>query len=120
MRQFERHVERAARRNDLTPQRFFLLLQVEGVPEGSEGRGLAEIAALLQLSPHTVTELVDRTEDAGLVVREHSSSDGRARRLRATREGRRRLEATILETESYRNELRQAFERLVERFNRAS
>jgi DNA-binding MarR family transcriptional regulator len=120
MRQFERHVEDAARRHGLTRQRFLLLLQVEGVPSDSDRRGVAEIAHLLRLSPHSVTELVDRAELAGLLVREQSSSDGRARRLRATPEGRRRLEATILDTEGYRDELRKAFEHLVERFNLAS
>lgn len=120
MRQFEQHVEHAARRNGLTPQRFLLLLQVEGVAADSERRGVAEIANLLRLSPHTVTELVDRSESAGLVVRERSSADARARRLRATPEGRRRLEATILDSEGYRDELREAFEHLVKRFKRTT
>ena len=120
MRRFERHVEQAARRNGLTPQRFLLLLQIEGAPVAAAGRGVNEIAELLQLSANGVTELVDRAERAGLVVREPSMAAGRARRLRATAEGRRRLEETILESEQYREELGAAFDHLVERFGRAS
>jgi DNA-binding MarR family transcriptional regulator len=120
MRLFDRHVERTARRHGLTPQRFLLLLQIEGTRHGSERPGVGEIAQRLQLSPNGVTELIDRAEAAGLVVREASAGDARVVHLHVTDEGRRRLEGALLEADAYREELRLAFDRLAERFERVS
>ena len=116
MRIFDRHVEQAARRNRLTPQRFLLLLQIEGAPESRQSVGIGELAERLQLSPNSVTELVTRAEEAGLVARAPSPDDARAVQLRLTRTGRQRLHGVLVEIEGYRDELRAAFEALSERF----
>jgi len=120
MRLFDRRVEQTARRHGLTPQRFLLLLQIEGTSHGDGRPGVGEIAERLQLSPNGVTELIDRAVAAGLVVREPSAGDARVVHLAATAEGRRRLEAALLEADAYREELRRAFERLAERFEQST
>lgn len=116
LRAFERHVEQAVRRHGLTPQRFLLLLQIEGVSTRGRPVTVGEVAERLRLSANSVTELATRAEGAGLVRREPSRSDARAVHLRLTPLGRRRLRAALRESERYRQELRDAFEQLIERF----
>ncbi len=92
LRVFMRKTEQTARRSGLTPQRHLLLLMIKGAPDGSERSTVTELSERLQLAQSTVTELVRRAEDAGLIVREQSESDGRVVYLRLTPEGERRLE----------------------------
>ena len=92
LRVFMRQTEQMARRSGLTPQRHLLLLMIKGAPDGSERSTVTELAERLQLAQSTVTELVSRAEDAGLIEREQSASDGRVIYLRLTKEGERRLE----------------------------
>ena len=87
-----RKTEQTARRSGLTPQRHLLLLMIKGAPDGSERSTVTELSERLQLAQSTVTELVRRSEDAGLIEREQSSSDGRVVYLHLTKEGERRLE----------------------------
>ena len=92
LRVFMRQTEMTARRSGLTPQRHLLLLMIKGAPDGSERSTVTELSERLQLAQSTVTELVRRAEDAGLIEREQSESDGRVVYLRLTSEGERRLE----------------------------
>ena len=92
LRVFMRQTEQTARRSGLTPQRHLLLLMIKGAPDGSERSTVTELSERLQLAQSTVTELVSRAEDAGLLEREQSESDGRVVYLRLTQEGERRLE----------------------------
>jgi len=92
LRVFMRQTEQTARRSGLTPQRHLLLLMIKGAPDGSERSTVTELSERLQLAQSTVTELVRRAEDAGLLEREQSESDGRVVYLRLTKEGERRLE----------------------------
>ena len=92
LRVFMRQTEQMARRSGLTPQRHLLLLMIKGAPDGSERSTVTELSERLQLAQSTVTELVGRAEDAGLIEREQSESDGRVVYLRLTQEGERRLE----------------------------
>jgi DNA-binding MarR family transcriptional regulator len=92
LRVFMRQSEQMARRSGLTPQRHLLLLMIKGAPDGSEQSTVTELSERLQLAQSTVTELVRRAEDAGLIEREQSASDGRVAYLRLTKEGERRLE----------------------------
>src|SRR5918995_814200 len=110
LRVFLRHSERACRRFDLTPQRYLLLLAIKSAPNGSERMSFTEVADRLQLSRNTVTELCARAEDAGLLTRERSETDQRIVYLRVTKEGERRLYATIRETDGDRADLVAAFE----------
>jgi DNA-binding MarR family transcriptional regulator len=91
LRVFMRKTEQTARRSGLTPQRHLLLLMIKGAPDGSERSTVTELSERLQLAQSTVTELVRRAEDAGLIEREQSESDGRVVYLRLTSEGERRL-----------------------------
>ena len=112
LRQFLRRSERVARASGLTPQRHLLLLMIKGAPDGSERSTVTELAQRLQLAQSTVTELVRRAEEAGLVERAPSPSDGRVAHLRLSDEGERRLGRTFIELEAERRHLRAAFAQL--------
>src|SRR5216110_1595659 len=101
LRRFLRRSERIARQSGLTPQRYLLLLMIKGAPDGSEQSTVTELAGRLQLAQSSVTELVSRAEETGLLEREASQTDARVAHLRLTPEGERRLllSFTQLETE---------------------
>src|SRR5256714_5189039 len=108
LRRFLRRSERVARSSGLTPQRYLLLLMIKGAPEGDEQSTVTELAERLQLAQSTVTELVSRAEEVGLVEREQSATDGRVAHLRLTAEGERRLMRAFTSNEQERQELRAA------------
>jgi len=108
LRSFLRQSERVARQSGLTPQRYLLLLMIKGAPDGSGQSTVTELARRLQLAQSTVTELVSRAEESGLVERRQSGVDGRVAHLRLTREGERRLEASFTALETERKQLREA------------
>jgi DNA-binding MarR family transcriptional regulator len=112
LRAFLRGAEQKARSAGLTPQRYLLLLMIKGAPDGSERSTVTTLADRLQLAQSTVTELVARAEEAGLVSREPSPSDGRVAHLRLTREGERRLVQAVQLLEAERQALRAAFDHL--------
>jgi DNA-binding MarR family transcriptional regulator len=112
LRGFLRTSERNARAAGLTPQRYLLLLMIKGAPGGHERSTVTELAERLQLAQSTVTELVSRAEEIGLVARERSPDDGRIAILRLTPDGERRLAESFTSNESERQALRQAFEHL--------
>jgi DNA-binding MarR family transcriptional regulator len=112
LRRFLRRNERVARTSGLTPQRYLLLLMIKGAPSGSEQSTVTELADRLQLAQSTVTELVRRAEEVGLVEREQSASDGRVAHLRLTAEGEKRLGRAFTDLAAERRELREAFSRL--------
>src|SRR5438270_889440 len=98
LRAFLRQSERVARQSGLTPQRYLLLLMIKGAPDGS--------------GQSTVTELVSRAEESGLVAREQSGRDGRVAFLRLTPEGDRRLELSFTGLATEREQLRRAVDHL--------
>ena len=112
LRRFMRISERNARAAGLTPQRYLLLLMIKGAPNGTEQSTVTELAERLQLAQSTVTELVGRAEETGLVERERSSDDGRIAHLRLTPEGERRLAESFTSNSTERSALRQAFAHL--------
>src|SRR6188472_2460939 len=91
LRGFLRKSERNSRAAGLTPQRYLLLLMIKGAPDGREHSTVTELADRLQLAQSTVTELVRRAEEAGLVERAQSADDGRVAHLKLTAEGEQRL-----------------------------
>jgi DNA-binding MarR family transcriptional regulator len=109
LREFMRASERIARKSGLTPQRHLLLLMIKGAPDGRESSTVTELAQRLQLAQSTVTELVRRAEEAGLLARERSDDDARVAHLRLTPEGERRLRESFRSHEREREELRRAF-----------
>jgi DNA-binding MarR family transcriptional regulator len=114
LRRFLRRSERIARASGLTPQRYLLLLMIKGAPDGSEQSTVTELADRLQLAQSTVTELVRRAEEVGLVERETSSVDGRVAHLRLTEEGERRLTRSFTSLAGERDALRATFAHLDE------
>ena len=112
LRSFMRTSERNARAAGLTPQRYLLLLMIKGAPDGSEQSTVTELAERLQLAQSTVTELVSRAEEIGLVERKRSSDDGRIAYLRLTDEGERRLADVFSSNARERGALAQAFDHL--------
>jgi DNA-binding MarR family transcriptional regulator len=112
LRRFMRTSERVARASGLTPQRYLLLLMIKGAPDGSERSTVTELSDRLQLAQSTVTELVRRAEEVGLVEREQSSEDGRVALLGLTKEGERRLAKSFTRLEPERAALREMLEYL--------
>ena len=112
LRAFLRRTERIARQSGLTPQRYLLLLMVKGAPDGSERSTVTELAERMQLAQSTVTELVSRAEEAGLIAREQSRDDARVAHLRLSAEGERRLELAFTALATERTNVRDAFSHL--------
>jgi DNA-binding MarR family transcriptional regulator len=112
LRRFLRVSERIARHSNLTPQRYLLLLMVKGAVDGSERSTVTELADRMQLAQSTVTELVSRAEEAGLLQREQSNTDARVAHLRLTEEGERRLTLAFTGLASERENLRAVFTHL--------
>lgn len=106
LREFLRRGEAIARAAGLTPQRYLLMLMVEGAPDGSRQATVSDLAARLALAQSTVTELIDRTEAAGLVTRVASETDGRVVYVRLTPEGARRLAPAVVGLRAERASLR--------------
>jgi DNA-binding MarR family transcriptional regulator len=113
LRGFMRTSERNARAAGLTPQRYLLLLMIKGAPDGSEQSTVTDLAERLQLAQSTVTELVSRAEEIGLLERSRSNDDGRIAILRLTDEGERRLAATFRRNTLERESLSKAFEHVL-------
>jgi DNA-binding MarR family transcriptional regulator len=112
LRQFLRRSERVARQSGLTPQRHLLLMMIKGAPGASEQSTVTELSERLQLAQSTVTELVRRAEEAGLVEREQSQQDARVAHLRLSPEGERRLMLSFTALADEREQLRDAFAHL--------
>lgn len=112
LRTFLRTSERVARHCGLTPQRYLLLLMIKGSPSGGEQSTVTELSERLQLAQSTVTELVRRAEEAGLVERAQSQRDGRVAHLRLTEEGERRLMRSFTELAKERDQLAAAIAHL--------
>lgn len=109
LRRFLRRSERVGRQYGLTPQRYLLLLMIKGAAGGREQSTVTQLADRLQLAQSTVTELVRRAEETGLVTREQSKDDARVAHLRLTPEGDRRLMQSFTELSAERAQLRDAF-----------
>jgi DNA-binding MarR family transcriptional regulator len=110
LRRFLRQSEEMARRHGLTPRQHLLLLMIAGADGGTlTVSGLVE---RLQLTQSAVTELVQRAEEAGLVARTPSPTDGRVVDLHVTDEGARRLALVHDALGPERHELKELVERL--------
>jgi len=112
LRSFLRESEAAARTSGLTPQRYLLLLMIKGAPDGSERATVTELADRLGLAQSSVTELVNRAEEIGIIQRVPSDNDGRVVHLCLTAEGERRLAAAFTRLDVERARLRDAFGQL--------
>jgi DNA-binding MarR family transcriptional regulator len=91
LRHFLRWSEEQAASSSLTPSQHQLLLAIRG-HAGDEPPTIGDVAASLLLRHHSAVELVDRTEEAGLVRRTRDAEDHRVVRLSLTASGARMLE----------------------------
>ena len=108
LRRFLHHTELVARECGITPRWYLLLLLIKGAPDLSERSTVTELADRLHLAQSSVTELVGRAEQAGLVGREPSTTDARVVYLKLTDEGERRLEQAFENLADERQALREA------------
>jgi DNA-binding MarR family transcriptional regulator len=108
LRRFQHGTERVAREIGITPRWYLVLLLIKGAPDLSERSTVTELAERLHLAQSSVTELVARAEQAGLVTREPSADDGRVVHLRLTLEGERRFAQAFESLAAERRALREA------------
>ena len=102
LRVFQRFSEQAARDSGVTPAQHQLLLSVRGHP-GADPPVVGDLAEALQLRHHSVVELIDRAEAAGLLRRTLDRADQRRQRVSLTHAGRAVLERLSV---IHRDELR--------------
>jgi DNA-binding MarR family transcriptional regulator len=114
IRSFLSASEQLARASGLTGQQYLLLLMIKGAPDGSEQATVSELAERMKLAQNSVTELVQRTEQLGLIDRAQSLDDARSVNLRLTAEGERRLTTAFMGNDGYRAELLRAVGDLLE------
>lgn len=112
LRRFLRKTEAAASQAGLTSERYDLLLMIRASDRNGEGIRMTELHELLQLQQTAVSELVKRTEQAGLIDRRPSRSDGRSWLLRLTPEGERRLIEVFDSLREDRGQLSAVFQEL--------
>ena len=91
LRRFQRWSEDQAQAAGLTHVQHQLLVAVKGHPGGVPPT-VGDLAGYLLLRPHSMVELIDRAEAAGLVQRTRVADDGRVVRVRLTAEGDRILQ----------------------------
>lgn len=86
LRRFQHWSERQARTEGLTHTQHQLLVAIKGHP-GSLPPAVVELADYLLLRHHSVVELVNRAETAGLVLRRSDPADARVVRVALTGKG---------------------------------
>jgi len=91
LRRFLRWSEEQAEAAGITPQQHQLMLAIRG-DNDPRGPTISAVAAYLVSKHHSVVELVDRAEAAGLVRRIQDAGDHRVVRLALTRSGEHILE----------------------------
>jgi DNA-binding MarR family transcriptional regulator len=105
LRRLERRTERAARAVGATPRQYLLLLAVVGGASGPRRMTVNELATDLQLAQSTVTGLIDRAEQAGLVRRVAAAGDARFVHVVATDRGHEVLRSAMRELEVDREQV---------------
>jgi len=90
IRQVSEHSRRLSRDSGLTVPQLLCLRAIAGAEEGSEVT-VARVAGKVQLSSATVTRILDRLEQAGLIGRDRNLEDRRKVRLTLTGLGEQRL-----------------------------
>jgi DNA-binding MarR family transcriptional regulator len=97
LRHFLRRSEEVARKHSLTPRQYLLLLMIKASEDGPDKATITDLVDRLALTQSTITELVQRAEEAGLVSRRPSQTDGRVVHLSLTPSGSERLQDAFAE-----------------------
>ena len=105
LRLFARRTEDVTRTHGLTARSYTLLLMTKTGRDSSGGATTNELEHRLQLAQSTVTELLHRSEDKGLVKRELHPGKRQGIIFRLTPKGERHLHRTHLELQSDREYL---------------
>ena len=105
LRAFQRASETITVRHGLTSRTYHVLLMIKTARTGTGYAGLGELEERLQLGRSTVTELVLRTEERGLVRRELDPERRRAIRIGLTVDGERKLANACAELGNERRRL---------------
>lgn len=95
LRRFQAATDVVTRRHALTPRQYDLLAMLHG--RDPEGRTPGRLAVDLRLGRNTLTELITRAADAGLVARTPHATDARSKRIVPTEEGSRRYLEAVAE-----------------------
>jgi DNA-binding MarR family transcriptional regulator len=114
LRSFSARTEEVAAAAGLTPQRYDLLLAIRAAPDATST--VTGLSQQLRLRQTAVTELVNRAEEAGLLLRTPSPQDGRVTLLRLSGEGERRLMHAFEALRQDREQVRQALREVGARF----
>ena len=112
LRRFQRQTEIVARDCGITPAWYLLLLQIKGAPDLTEQTTVTALADRLQLAQSSVTELVSRAQQAGLLERTTSSADARVVHLRLSAQGEKIFARAFRSLASEREALRAAIAHL--------
>lgn len=91
IRHFIQEGDAAARRSNLEPQQYLMLLAIRGLPLSTEAT-IRMLAERLALKHHSAVELVDRLERHGLVRRIRNAQDRREVRVSLSPRGAKLLE----------------------------
>lgn len=117
LRRFLRRTEAIAADAGLTPERYDLLLAIRAAEAAGRPATVSTLVEELDLRQQAVTEIVKRSEEAGLIERERSPEDGRVFYLSLTTEGRRRVMKAFRALTRDRTALAAAFHDLDLRFH---
>ena len=115
LRRFEQHTDALVRGCGLTPQRYMLLLAVRSAQVTTGYATVSTIARELLMPQTTVTDLVARATDVGLITKDGDSTDARVVRITITGEGDRRLACAMRSLDGERANLRLALLEATER-----
>ncbi len=108
LRRFERRTDSLVQQCGLTPQRYLLLLAVRAAQATAGHASVSAIGRDLEMPQTTVTDLVARAVDAGLLDRRTANDDGRVGEITLSAEGARRLTCSIRSLGNERADLRRA------------
>lgn len=112
LRRFQHQTEVVARKCGITPSWYQVLLQIKGAPDLTERTTVTELARRLQLAQSSVTELVARAAQAGLIERAPSPADARVVYLRLSPKGEEIFARAFRSLAAERDALREAVEGL--------
>jgi DNA-binding MarR family transcriptional regulator len=118
IRRFHSVTERIVREFGLTYRQYLLLLVIESAPRGDR-LSVGNLSSALKLAASSMTELVDRGVEAGLLERVQADHDARVFYVRATREGRKRMIKAFRALASERASLATTAARLLDGAERA-
>jgi DNA-binding MarR family transcriptional regulator len=116
LRRFLLRTNSVATKAGLSSQRYDLMLMIRSAGE----LRVTELCDLLQLQQTAVTQLVKRTEEAGLIERRPSPDDGRVWLLRLTAAGEERLMSVLASLREDADALSEALSRVDARLRAAA